>query len=172
MGVELSIAEKRFLKAVLDELKNLQISKKKRENIQDQIIEHIQEAREHGEDSLIDLGDAPTFVRDFLEVNEVDLHSEIIQLRTTKVRRGTLLTIGLGVFTLTFLILQLLFTMFLTQSFNPNYSNAVFEYNILFRISDNPWWNALLLIISTSSSILITTLLLFFIRKTKGKLSV
>ncbi len=48
--------EKQFLTDVLKELKQYDISLEERENIKRQILEHIQECREHGEDSIDDLG--------------------------------------------------------------------------------------------------------------------
>ncbi len=51
--------EKQFLTDVLKELKQYDISLEERENIKRQILEHIQECREHGEDSIDDLGTPP-----------------------------------------------------------------------------------------------------------------
>lgn len=80
MKIVLSRSEKQFLNEVLTELKQYQISSKDRRNIKLQLLEHIQEAREHGDDSLNGLGDSTTFVKDFLDLNEIDLYSEIKQL--------------------------------------------------------------------------------------------
>ena len=57
--------EKQFLTDVLKELKQYDISLEERENIKLQILEHIQECREHGEDSIADLGTPELFVQDF-----------------------------------------------------------------------------------------------------------
>lgn len=76
--------EKQFLTDVLKELKQYDISLEERENIKRQILEHIQECREHGEDSIDDLGTPRLFVQDFLEINEIDLQVKMTQLQNEK----------------------------------------------------------------------------------------
>ena len=76
MRNELNGKENQFLTDVLKELKQYDISLEERENIKQQILEHIQECREHGEDSINDLGTPQLFVQDFLELNEIDLQVE------------------------------------------------------------------------------------------------
>ncbi|MED1014772.1 hypothetical protein P4T71_31430, partial [Bacillus mycoides] len=56
MRNELNGKENQFLTDVLKELKQYDISLEERENIKQQILEHIQECRENGEDSINDLG--------------------------------------------------------------------------------------------------------------------
>ncbi|MBJ8031545.1 hypothetical protein [Bacillus cereus group sp. N21] len=165
MKMKLSKEETQFLNEILEELKQYQISSKNRKIIKQQLLEHIQECREHGQDSLNDLGDTTTFIKDFLEMNEVDLHSEIKQIRNSKNRTGILFVIGLLTSIVTYLTSQLLLSMFLTESFNPLHTNNSFDYNILYQIADNSWWNSLLMITSVSISILISTLIVFYIRK-------
>ena len=46
-------------------IKKYDISLEERDNIKRQILEHIQECREHGEDSIDDLGTPQLFVQDF-----------------------------------------------------------------------------------------------------------
>ncbi|PEK33325.1 hypothetical protein CN568_07230 [Bacillus pseudomycoides] len=165
MNMRLNMEETQFLNEVLEELKQYQISSKNRKIIKQQLLEHIQECREHGQDSLNDLGDTTTFIKDFLEMNEIDLHSEIKQIRKSKNRTGILFVIGFFTSIVTYLISQLLLSMFLTESFNPLHTNNSFDYNILYQIADNSWWNYLLMITSVSISILISTLIVFYIRK-------
>ncbi len=165
MNIKLSIAEEQFLNEVLKELKQYHISSKDRKNIKQQLLEHIQESREHGQDSINELGDTTTFVRDFLEINGVDLHSEIKQIRKSNNRAGALFVIGLFTLIVTYLISQLILSMFLTESFNPLNTNSLFNYNIFYQISDNSWWNSLLMIISVSISLLVSMLAMFYIRK-------
>lgn len=98
-------------------------------------------------------------------MNEIDLHSEIKQIRKSKNRTGILFVIGFFTSIVTYLISQLLLSMFLTESFNPLHTNNSFDYNILYQIADNSWWNSLLMITSVSISILISTLIVFYIRK-------
>ncbi|MEH6944589.1 hypothetical protein [Bacillus sp. JJ722] len=165
MNSEMSIAEKHFLNEVLEELKEYQISSKDRRNIKQQILEHIQESREHGEDGIYELGDTTTFVKDFLEINGIDLHSEIKQIRKTKSRTGFLFAIGIFTLIGTYLGSQLILSIFLTDSFSPLNTNDSFDYNIFYRISDNSWWNAILMISSISISLLVAMLVMFFVKK-------
>ncbi|MBO1625784.1 MULTISPECIES: hypothetical protein [Bacillus] len=165
MNINLTKEEKQFVKEVLEELKQYQVSSKNRRIIRQQLLEHIQECREHGQDSLKDLGDTTTFVKDFLEMNGIDLHSEIKQIRKSKNRTGIVFVIGFLTSIVTYLISQLILSMFLTESFNPLHTNNAFDYNILYHIADNSWWNSLLMITSISISLLISTLVVFRIRK-------
>ncbi|MDZ5609897.1 hypothetical protein U2I54_23285 [Bacillus pseudomycoides] len=165
MKMKLSKEETQFLNEILEELKQYKISSKNRKIIKQQLLEHIQECREHGQDSLNDLGDTTIFIKDFLEMNEIDLHSEIKQIRKSKNRIGILFVIGFLTSIVTYLTSQLILSMFLTESFNPLYTNNSFDYNILYQIADNSWWNSLLMITSISISVLISTLVVFYIRK-------
>lgn len=65
MRNELKDKEQQFLTGVLKELKQYDISLEERGNIKQQILEHIQECRENGEDSINDLGTPQLFVQDF-----------------------------------------------------------------------------------------------------------
>ncbi|HGE5782156.1 TPA: hypothetical protein ACGGHE_004132 [Bacillus pseudomycoides] len=165
MNMNLTKEEKRFVKEILEELKQYQVSSKNRRIIRQQLLEHIQECREHGQDSLKDLGNTTTFVKDFLEMNGIDLHSEIKQIRKSKNRTGILFVSGFLTSIVTYLTSQLLLSMFLTESFNPLHTNNSFDYNILYQIADSSWWNSLLMIISISISALISMLVVFYIRK-------
>ncbi|MEN1936367.1 hypothetical protein AAIE21_12350 [Paenibacillus sp. 102] len=165
MNMKLSKEETQFLNEILEELKQYKISSKNRKIIKQQLLEHIQECREHGQNSINDLGDTTTFIKDFLEMNEIDLHSEIKQIRKSKNRTGILFVIGFFTSIVTYLISQLLLSMFLTESFNPLHTNNSFDYNILYQIADNSWWNSLLMMTSISISALISMLVVFYIRK-------
>ena len=57
--------ENNFNRRTKKELKKYDISLEERDNIKRQILEHIQECREHGEDSIDDLGTPQLFVQDF-----------------------------------------------------------------------------------------------------------
>lgn len=156
MTMKLSMAEQQFLDEVLEELKQYQISSKNRRNIKQQLLEHIHESREHGEDCIKELGDPATLVKDFLELNGIDLYSENKQLRKLKDRKGILFVIGFFTLIITYLGSQLILSMFLTESFNPQTTNSSFNYNIFYQISDNSWWNSMLMIISISTSCLVS----------------
>lgn len=94
MNIKLNMAEQQFLNEVLEELKQYHISSKDRNNIKQQLLEHIQESRELGKDSIKELGNSHELVKDFLEINGIDLHSEIKQIRKSKSRTGILFVIG------------------------------------------------------------------------------
>ncbi|MED4461778.1 hypothetical protein [Metabacillus fastidiosus] len=165
MNIKLSMEEKIFLNDVLKELKQYQISVKDRKNIKQQILEHIQESREHGGDSINELGDKTIFVKDFLEINGIDLYSKIKEGQISKSKTGILFVVGVCTLIATYLCSQLILSMFLTESFNPLNYNENFDYNIFYQISDNSWWNALLMSISIIASIIISMLIVFFTRR-------
>ncbi|BAB04435.1 hypothetical protein P4637_06910 [Halalkalibacterium halodurans] len=77
MNESLTLAEKQFLQQVLNELKHEQINSEDRDTIKQQLLEHFQEAHDHGEDSLETLGDPTTFVKDFFDVHGMAPHSAI-----------------------------------------------------------------------------------------------
>ncbi|GMR66399.1 MULTISPECIES: hypothetical protein [Bacillus] len=147
--------EKQFLTDVLKELKQYDISLEERDNIKRQILEHIQECREHGEDSIGDLGTPQLFVQDFLEINEIDLQVKMKQLQNKKGKFNTIILSGIFIAVITYLISQTIFSIFLTESFNPIISKNAFEYNLLYRISENQWWNALLILTSLTLSVVV-----------------
>ncbi|GGB57363.1 hypothetical protein GCM10011409_38590 [Lentibacillus populi] len=63
--IKLTMEEKQFLNEVLEELKQYQISSKNRKDIKQQLLEHIQESHEHGQDSINELGDQQHLSRIF-----------------------------------------------------------------------------------------------------------
>lgn len=147
--------EKQFLTDVLKELKQYDISLEERENIKLQILEHIQECREHGEDSIADLGTPELFVQDFLEINEIDSQVKMKQLQNEKGKFNTFMLRGIFIAIITYLSSQTIFSIFLTESFNQNNSKSAFQYNLLYRISENQWWNALLIMTSLTLSVVV-----------------
>ncbi|QWG28270.1 hypothetical protein EXW58_12075 [Bacillus mycoides] len=155
MRNELNDKEQQFLTGVLKDLKQYDISLEERENIKQQILEHIQECREHGEESINDLGTPQLFVQDFLEINEIDLRVKMKQLRNVNKKSSTLIIGGIFISLITYLISQTTLSIFLTESFSPNNSNNTFNYNILYRITENQWWNSLLILISFTISVLV-----------------
>jgi uncharacterized membrane-anchored protein len=147
--------EKQFLRDVLKELKQYDISLEERENIKLQILEHIQECREHGEDSIDDLGTPQLFVKDFIEINEIDLQVKMKQLQNEKGRFSTLFVGGIFIAVITYLISQTTLSLLLTESFNPTNRKTTFNYNLLYRIAENQWWNYVLIMISFTLSVLV-----------------
>ncbi|AZJ20646.1 hypothetical protein ACQ3VH_00260 [Bacillus pretiosus] len=145
--------EKQFLTDVLKELKQYDISLEEMENVKRQILEHIQECREHGEDSIDDLGTPQLFVQDYLEINEIDLQVKMKQLKNKKGKLNTSMLRDIFIAVITYLVSQTTLTIFLTGSFNPTNSKNTFQYNLLYRISENQWWNSLLIMISFMLSV-------------------
>ncbi|MFA2563127.1 hypothetical protein [Bacillus wiedmannii] len=145
--------EKQFLTDVLKELKQYDISLEEMENVKRQILEHIQECREHGEDSIDDLGTPQLFVQDYLEINEIDLQVKMKQLKNKKGKLNTSMLRDIFIAVITYLVSQTTLTIFSTGSFNPTNSKNTFQYNLLYRISENQWWNSLLIMISFMLSV-------------------
>jgi hypothetical protein len=144
--------EKQFVNEVLAELKQYGVRSKEREKVKLQIVEHIQESREHGNDGVEEFGDAETFVKDYLEINEIDVHSRIKKnFKSNKVMVRTIMPAIFGAIAI-YLMSQLIFSLFLTEAFNPLRS-ADFKYNLLYRVSENTWWNSLLVLISLGLSV-------------------
>ncbi|EOO20954.1 MULTISPECIES: hypothetical protein [Bacillus cereus group] len=162
MRNELKDKEQQFLTGVLKELKQYDISLEERGNIKQQILEHIQECRENGEDSINDLGTPQLFVQDFLEINEIDLRVKMKQLQNVKKKSNTLIIIGIFVAFITYLISQTTLSIFLTESLNPINSENNFNFNLLYRIAENQWWNSILIMISLMVSLLISTILVIY----------
>lgn len=104
--------EKQFLTDVLKELKKYDISLEERDNIKRQILEHIQECREHGEDSTDDLGTPQLFVQDFLEINEIDLQVKMKQLQNEKDKFNTFMLRGIFIAVITYLTAKYIFNIF------------------------------------------------------------
>jgi hypothetical protein len=157
--------EKQYVNEILDELKRYRVSSKNRKKVKQQMIEHIQESRVHGHDSLEELGDVDTFVKDYIEINEIDVHSQIKKIQTSKNESRWTIVIAFLTSMAAYLISQLIFSLFLTESFTP-LKSASFEYNILYRISEHSWWNVLLVFMSMTIS-LFAGLLILFINKRK-----
>lgn len=145
--------ERQFVNEVLFALKEYGVRSKEREKVKFQIVEHIQESHEHGTDALEELGGAEAFVKDYVEINEIDVHASIKKnLNSNKVTARTIVPAIFGAITI-YLLSQLIFSLFLTEAFNPLRS-ADFKYNLLYRISGDLWWNSLLIMISLGIALL------------------
>ncbi|QTC44076.1 hypothetical protein I7V34_20480 [Bacillus sp. V3] len=145
--------EKQFVNEVLAALKEYGVRSKEREKVKFQIVEHIQESHEHGTDALEELGDPEAFVKDYVEINEIDVHSRIKKTHLTKKESGRSILPALLASAAVYFMSQILFSLFLTEAFNPLRSND-FEYNLLYRISGNSWWNSLLVLVSIGIAVL------------------
>ncbi|MBE5106513.1 hypothetical protein IGI01_14825 [Bacillus thuringiensis] len=153
MRIELNGKEKKFLTDVLKELKQYDISIEERENIKRQLLEHFQECHEHGEDSINDLGTPQLFVQDFLEINKIDIRVKMKQLQNVK--SNALILSGIFIAFITYLISQTTLSIFLTETFNSTHSKNSFNYNLLYRIAENQWWNYILIMISFTLSVFV-----------------
>lgn len=77
------------------------------------------------------------------------------QLQNEKDKYNIFMLRGIFIAFITYLISQTIFSIFLTESFNPTNSKTTFDYNILYRISENQWWNALLIMTSLTLSVVV-----------------
>lgn len=77
------------------------------------------------------------------------------QLQNEKGKFNTFMLRGIFIAIITYLSSQIIFSIFLTESFNQNNSKSAFQYNLLYRISENQWWNALLIMTSLTLSIVV-----------------
>lgn len=64
----LSYEEEQFIVAVRRELKRYEMTSSQVEAVVEQIQEHLEASREHGENGLEDLGSPNMYVRDYAEV--------------------------------------------------------------------------------------------------------
>ncbi|MEH7236700.1 hypothetical protein [Bacillus sp. JJ1562] len=149
--------EKDYVEKVLLELKKHKINKEQLDSIKEQLMDHISSSHENGENSIEQLGDSDSLVKDYLEIYGIDIHNE-------GNRKSKHLTIIWGAisFPVVYLFSQLILSLFLTQSFSQQRS---FEYNIIYRISEQPWWNTLLVSISLFSAIAFSILLSVILRR-------
>lgn len=162
MENKLTKAERDYLNRVVEELGKFHIEASAVEEVKEQIMEHIQESREHGEESLAELGEPTTFVKEYLEVQGINPSPTTKGDR--KKSRSAFIG-GLIAFAVTFVICQLLFSMFLTDSFAVGYTDNSFDYNLFYQISDVPWWNALLLTISLAIALIAAVCVAIFIKR-------
>ncbi|WP_042143795.1 hypothetical protein [Paucisalibacillus sp. EB02] len=165
MNVQLTMEEQQFLQEVLAELEELRVGSKERAIVKEQLLEHFQEAHEHGDDSIYRLGDPSTFVQDFLEINGINIQSNTKQTKPKSVR---LTVIGFLTFVATYIISQLCFSLFLTDSFSQE-RDPTLQYNLFYNISSNTWWNGLLILISITISVILTILAIYYTRKSLHK---
>lgn len=151
-------AEKDYLNRVVEELGKFNIDASAVEEVKDQILEHIQESRERGEESLAELDEPTVFVKEYLEVQRIESSSSVKGDR--KKSRSTLIG-GLIAFAVTFVICRLLLSMIPTNLF-PVKKNDLY---VIFYISDTPWWDALLTFISFVIALITSECVVAFIKR-------
>lgn len=78
---------------------------------------------------------------------------------------NTFILRGIFIAIITYLISQTTFSIFLTELFNSTNSKNTFNYNILYRISENQWWNVLLIMISFMLSVVVFISLVSYKKK-------
>ncbi|PFM61509.1 hypothetical protein COJ48_21320 [Bacillus cereus] len=171
MRNEITAKEQQFLTEVLEELKRYDISLEERKNIKQQILEHIQECREHGEESIDDLGTPQLFVQDYFEINKIDLRVKMEQLQNVNKKSITLILSGIFIAVITYFISQTTLSIFLTESFYTTHSENSFNFNLLYRIAENQWWNSILIMISLSLSLLISIILVVYKKRKLSEVS-
>ena len=86
------------------------------------------------------------------------------QLQNEKGKFNTFILRGIFIAIITYLISQTTFSIFLTELFNSTNSKT-FNYNILYRISENQWWNVLLIMISFMLSVVVFISLVSYKKK-------
>ncbi|EEL99303.1 hypothetical protein bmyco0001_22750 [Bacillus mycoides DSM 2048] len=77
------------------------------------------------------------------------------QLQNEKGNSSTFILGGIFIAVITYLISQTTLSLFLTESFNGTNSKNTFNYNLLYRIAENQWWNYVLIMFSFTLSILV-----------------
>ena len=87
------------------------------------------------------------------------------QLQNEKGKFNTFMLRGIFIAIITYLSSQTIFSIFLTESFNQNNSKSAFQYNLLYRISENQWWNALLIMTSLTLSVVVFISLVSYKKK-------
>lgn len=161
--MNLNVEEKQFLDQVIQSLKTAHVKRKDIGVVKQQILEHIDASKEHGEDSLESLGTPDEFLNQFFDVHP-QIHQKgrsSFSLRRSFFLQSTLIA------AFVYMITQSFFSLFLTTSFAP-YETSSFTYNIFYRISNDVWWNALL--VSSSGCIaVLSAFITVFIFKRKAK---
>ncbi|THE13031.1 hypothetical protein E1I69_09160 [Bacillus timonensis] len=149
--------EKDYVEKVLLELKKYKINKEQLNSIKEQLLDHISSSHENGENSIEQLGDSETLVKDYLEIYGIDKeYPEKQKLKPFPFFLGAIS------FPVVYLFSQLILSLFLTQSFSQQKS---FEYNIIYRISEQPWWNTLLVSISLFTALAFSVVITVILRR-------
>ncbi|NMO96378.1 hypothetical protein [Paenibacillus lemnae] len=163
MTAKLNEEEQQYLEEVLSGLKHYHVSRKAREGLKAQLVDHFQDAREQGDHGMDTLESSADFIRNYLEVHKLDLYSENRKMRGRRGGLWKILISGVIIFTASYTLLQLLWSIFLTESLVSGRSLA--DYSLLYYISPNSWWNAMLMLISICSSLLISAVSVWMLRR-------
>ncbi|WP_339266853.1 hypothetical protein NYE54_24540 [Paenibacillus sp. FSL K6-1330] len=164
----LSYEEEQFIAAVRRELKRYEMTSSQVEAVVEQIQEHLEASREHGENGLEDLGSPNMYVRDYAEVQGLVRVQDARDLESVpeepEPRSGRLSVWGFMkyplVFAAVYILCQLLFSFSLTTAWVKGFE--ITGFNLLYRISDQMWWNMMLIVSSLSISVLVTILVYVF----------
>lgn len=161
----LSYEEEEFIADVRSELNRYEMTSSQTEEVVEQIREHLEASREHGENGLHDLGSPRMYVRDYAEVQGFEIVQNAGSFRSGQEDSGQrsgrpsvwgLLRYPL-VFAAVYAISQLVFSFSLTTAWVEG--REMTGFNLLYRISDQMWWNMLLIVFSLSISTVVTTLI-------------
>jgi hypothetical protein len=164
----LSYEEEQFIANVRRELKRYEMTPTQVEAVVEQIQEHLEASREHGEYGLEDMGSPNMYVRDYAEVQGLVRVQDTRDFESVPEepgpRSGRLGVWGFLkyplVFAVVYIICQLLFSFSLTTAWVKGYE--ITGFNLLYRISDQMWWNMMLIVFSLSISALVTILVHVF----------
>lgn len=160
MKNELTSMEKDYIKRMISRLKRSGVNQEVVEEARQQVLEHIQECHSHGDDSLKALGDPVDFAKEYMDINNirpVDRHDYGTKKTIISI------TVSFFMFVICYMLTQLFFTLFLTTTFLEE--DPSFDFNLIYRITEHRWWNALLIMISFSVSVISTLTVYGFTRK-------
>ncbi|WP_044641189.1 DUF1129 family protein [Risungbinella massiliensis] len=166
MENNLTKVEKDYINKVVEELGKFNIDANSVKEVKEQILEHIQESREHGEESLAELGEPTTFVKEYLEVQGINPSPSTKGDR--KKSRSALIG-GLFVFAVTFVICQLLLMFFLTDLYVIDVEYIDNKYVYSHKTTDHPWWNAFLTFISFATALITSVCVAIFLQRRAKK---
>ncbi len=162
MKNNLTKQEVTYLEKVNSEIQHYELDSIQIREVNEQLISHFEEYRDNGEDSFSNLEEPEIFAKSHLEACGIDLHSPGNQLQQSRIASSLPILITSLTSVITFLACQLLFAFTLTEFFNPLNS---YQYNLIYRISDNSWWNAALTSTSLVISLIVFILSLFLLKK-------
>ncbi|OIA99464.1 hypothetical protein AK95_20015 [Paenibacillus sp. LC231] len=172
----LSYEEEQFIADVRRELIRYEMTSNQVEAVVEQIREHLEASREHGEYGLEDLGSPDMYVRDYAEVQGLVRMQDAMDLESVPEKPPGQRSWRLGVwgflkyslvFAAVYIICQLLFSFALTTAWVKGYE--ITGFNLLYRISDQTWWNMMLIVFSLSISALVTILTHVFGKRRKHR---
>lgn len=151
-----------YLAKVNSVIKHYELDSIQVKEVNEQLISHFEEYRDNGEDPFSNLEEPEIFAKSHLEACGINRHSRGKQLQQSRIASSLPILITSLTSVITFLAFQLLFAFTLTEYFNPLNS---YQYNLIYRISENSWWNAALTSTSVVISLIVFILSLSLLKK-------